>query len=198
MQLVRALEGELVMFFLSIYKKKKELRPPIAHSAMLEGKPRTINTGDGWSRSVKAKREFMKNKQITANVNQGQWSNYKHCCAFSRAVKKTGESRKKARARALKVWAMKERTQSQTSTLQGSFQKLQQLTTSERRMMSPHHSLVLPISLLVYVCAATKRWPQIPCLRLRGPKIYRVHVCTLHNARSNNEGKMRHIFKCQQ
>lgn len=32
------------------------------------------------------KRELMKNKQITAHVNQGRWSNYKHCGGIPKAV----------------------------------------------------------------------------------------------------------------
>lgn len=76
--------GKITYVFFSFRLQK---HVPVAHSAVLEGKPRTINTSNGWSGSVKAKKEFMKNKQITGNVNQGQWSNYKHRCVIPRALK---------------------------------------------------------------------------------------------------------------
>lgn len=135
MQLVRALEGKLVIFF--SFRLQKHV--PIAHSAMLEGKPRTINTGNGWSSSVKAKREFLKNKQITGNVNQEQWSNYKHCCAIPRAVKKKPE-RFGAERWSLMNEGMDKHPKHQP--LGARLINRIHLMRTERRMMSPHHSLV--------------------------------------------------------
>lgn len=135
MLLMRALERKLVMFFFFPLLQK---HVPIAHSAMLEGKSGTINTSNGWSSSVKAKREFMKNKQITGNVNQGQWSDYKHRCAIPRASQK--ENRK------FLSQALKSEFEERTNILNN----WNQLMRCESIMMSPHHSPV-PVSLLVYV-----------------------------------------------
>lgn len=143
------------VFFFFSFRLQKHV--PIAHSAMLEGKPRTINTGNGWSSSVKAKREFLKNKQITGNVNQEQWSNYKHCCAIPRAVKKKPE-RFGAERWSLMNEGMDKHPKHHP--LEARLINRIRLMRTERRMMSPHHSLV-PHSVLVYVFATTKCWPQI-------------------------------------
>lgn len=122
-----------------VFSFRLQKHVPIAHSAMLEGKPRTINTSNGWSSSVKAKREFMKNKQITGNVNQGQWSNYKHCCAIPRAVKKKPE-RFGVEQRSLMNEGMDKHPKNQP--FRARLINHIHLMRSERRIMSPHHSLV--------------------------------------------------------
>lgn len=124
---------------------------PIAHSAMPEGKPRTINKSNGWSSSVKAKREFMKNKQITGNVNQGQWSNYKHCGAIPRAVKKETKTFR------IKHWNLSLRNEGMDKhpkhqPFRACLINWIQLIRSERRMMSPHHSLVPYFSIGLWFC----------------------------------------------
>lgn len=144
MQSVRALEGKLVMFFFFLQQK----HVPIAQSAMLGGEARTINTSNGWSNSVKAKREFMKNKQITANVSQGQWSNYKHCCAIPRAVKKKTES-----------WGMDKHQPFRVHLINGT-----QLIRTESRMMSSHPSIVLHFSTTLWLSTNTTLTPKIHCL----------------------------------
>lgn len=154
MQLVRALEGKLVMFF--SFRLQKHV--PIAHSAMLEGKLRTINTSNGWSSSVKAKREFMKNKQIAGNVNQGQWSNYKHRCAIPRPVKKKTERFR------VKRWNVSLRNEGMKHPKHQPFRarliNWNQLMRSERRMMSPHHSLVPYFSIGLYFCGYKAMTPN--------------------------------------
>lgn len=153
MQLVRALEGKLVMFFSFCLQK----HVPIAHSAMLEGKPRTINTSNGWSSSVKAKREFMKNKQITGNVNQGQWSNYKHCCAIPRAVKK------KTKRFGFEHWSLRNEGMDKNPKHQPFRARLingVKLTRCERKMMSPLHSCPSFLYWFMFL------WPQSTDLEL--------------------------------
>lgn len=95
-------ENQLYIFFFQSTKTCPDY-------TMLEGNRRTINTSSGWSSSVKAKWEFMKNKQITGNVNQEQWGNYKEWCAIPRAITKESslESRSKIRPWRMKEWTNK-------------------------------------------------------------------------------------------
>lgn len=140
-----------------VFSFRLQKRVPIAHSAVLEGKPRTINTRNGWSSSVKAKREFMKNKQITGNVNQGQWSTYKHCCAIPRAVRKKNE-RFRVERWSLSVEGMD--TDPKHQSFRARLKNCDQLMKSERRMMSPHHSAVPHFSTGLWLCDNTVLTPN--------------------------------------
>lgn len=147
---------------------------------MLEGKPRTINTSNGWSSSVKAKREFMKNKQITGNVNQGQWSNYKHCCTIPRAVKK------KTKRFGVEHWSLRNEGMDKHPKHQPFRARLingVKLTRCERKMMSPLHSRVPHFS--TGLCFL---WPQSTDPELTSFSLHTnmhcepryVRACTVH------------------
>lgn len=162
-----------------VFSFRLQKHVPIAHSAMLEGKPRTINTSNGWSGSVKAKREFMKNKQITGNVNQGQWSNYKHCYAIPRAVKKKTERFR------IKHWNLSLRNEGMDKhpkhqPFRARLINWNQLMRSERRMMSPHHSLVPPFFYWFMVLWIQSTHPQFTAFTLQTHTSMHMcaHTCT--------------------
>lgn len=140
MQLVEGFAGEIscIFFFsLSVYKNMSSSLT----SATLRGKPGTINTSGGWSRSLKAKREFMKNKQITANVNQDRWSNYKHCGGIPRAVLGVELAGRGCLRFGVKAWSLMEWTNEKIGFWRTGLIKRISLIRSEGCMMSPHHVL---------------------------------------------------------
>lgn len=136
---LRALRGKLVAFFFLFPSTKTS--SSLLTSAMLRGKPGTINTSGGWSRSLKAKWEFMKNKQITANVNQSRWSNYKHCGGIPRAVLGVELGRGGCLRFGVKAWSLMERTNEKIGFWGTGLIKRISLIRSEGCMMSPHHGL---------------------------------------------------------
>lgn len=104
----------------------------------------------GEAAQLKQRGEFMKNKQITGNVNQGQWSNYKHRCAIPRPVEKKTERFR------VKRWNVSLRNEGMKHPKHQPFRAClinwNQLMRSERRMMSPHHSLVPYFSIGLCFC----------------------------------------------